>query len=705
MKTTPLSCNLDCGAGCPLLAHVENGKLIRVTNNPARGRYMRGCAKGFRTPDLLYHHDRLTRPLVRIVPKGQISNNESTAAGFREASWDEALSLAAEKLLEAREHFGPASILQIGGSGSCRGALHNTALLLPRFLALFGGYTETTGSYSSQAVDFLNPYLFGTREIGIDVRNLLSSQYIILWGFNPADTRFGCETEAVFQELKRRGTPILAIDPRRTRTIDLCGAQWLPILPGSDAALASALIWLFLDGGRVDLEQMDRLSIGFSEIVNYITGITDGIAKIPEWAEKQCGIASEQIIQLYRRLAASRPAAILPGLSVQRILGGEDTNRLLAMLQLAAGNTGKIGGSAGAGQWNKVPKPRCGRLPVPPNPAESCVPVNSWADAVLSGSGDSSRLQEHVSLIYSVGGNYAVQSSDSEKVRTALMSANTVISHEFFLTPTAELSDIIFPAAMFPERTDICFTNSGLLLYSRQAVPPAGSVKTDYEIFSLLADKLGFGDAFTGGKDERQHLQDFLSESEVDDPEEFMRTGIWEGESRPFNGLQEFVANPLKHPLATPSGRIELVSEIYAAAGGSRVPRCPESVTSQRYPLRLITPHEKYRVHSQHTNVEKLARLCDNRLLMHPLDAGERGIAEGDLVKVKSASGEISLTVRLSPDIVQGAVSLNSGVWKKTAFADGTHYPGTNTLTDTVPTLPSNGSRTHTNAVEVTRIR
>ncbi|NQT60089.1 MAG: molybdopterin-dependent oxidoreductase [Bacteroidetes bacterium] len=697
MKTTlPISCNKDCGSGCPLTAHIENGRLVKVTDNPLKGKYMQGCAKGYRMPEILYHPDRLKKPLIRVGERG--------TGSFREAEWGEALTLAASKLSEAKSTYGPESILNIGGSGSCRGALHNTARLLTRFLALFGGYTETRGSYSSEAVSFVNPFLFGTNDVGIDVRTLLDSELVILWGFNPADTRFGCETEAVLRELKKRGTPVIVIDPRRTASVDLCGAEWIPIYPGSDNALAAALLRLLILDDRIDLAQINLYSIGFSELTRYVCGDIDGQLKDPAWAEEQCGISEAQLLRLYKKFISAQPAAVLPGLSIQRTLGGEDTNRFLTALQLAAGNIGKSGGSTGSGQWNHIQTPRCGKIEVPGNPAGSkfSIPVYEWADAVLKGK--EGGYPSDISVLYNVGGNFAVQSSDSTKVRKALQRVDFIISHDFFLTPTCEWSDIVFPVKMFPERTDICFSNSGMLLYSPKVVETEGQAKDDFEILCLLADSLGFGETFSGNKTSEEWIESFIAESEIDDPELFRKRGIWEGEGRMSFGLSDFIDDPVKNALSTPSGKIELVSDTYLLAGGAEVPHLGKEILSEQYPLFLITPHEKFRIHSQNTNVKSLAVLLDDRLEIHAEDAEDRFIGENDVVRVQSSTGSVIVNVKLSYAIAKGVVSLKSGFWYTEKESEVAVYYGTNTLTNSDPTFPSHGSRTHSNAVQVLKI-
>ena len=168
---------------------------------------MKGCSKGFQAMQVAEAPDRLLKPLIRTGARG--------SGDFKAVSWDDALGYVAAGLRNIKDKYGSESILFLGGSGSCRGALHNTAGLTQRFLNLFGGYTETYSNYSSAASDFVTPYVFGTMEVGIDAATLHHSNLIILWGANIVDTRFGCEYPTRLREAGKNGVPIIVIDPRR----------------------------------------------------------------------------------------------------------------------------------------------------------------------------------------------------------------------------------------------------------------------------------------------------------------------------------------------------------------------------------------------------------------------------------------------------------------------------------------------------------
>ncbi len=242
------------------------------------------------------------------------------------------------------------------------------------------------------------------------------------------------------------------------------------------------------------------------------------------------------------------------------------------------------------------------------------------------------------------------------------------------------------------------------MLFSNQAVPPLSEAKNDYDIFCELADRLGFLSEFSEGKSDEEWLKSFVANSEVSDYETFKRTGIYVGQDQLRVGLSGFVADPQAHPLNTPSGRVQISSAAYAETGYSPLPECRVLPVDDQYPLRLITPHPKYRIHSQYDNIPWFKELEKQVLWIHPRDAAQRGVENGHEACVHSPEGRIRIVVRVTEDIMPGVVCLLEGAWPSFE-PDGTDTAGSaNVLTSTVPTQPSNGSRTHSVLVEVARI-
>ena len=197
---------------------------------------MSGCVKGTQMARALYAPDRIKTPLLRTGPRG--------SGQFKEVSWPQALDLVAGRLSAIKARYGNESLLFLGGSGSCRGALHNTKLLSTRFLRMFGGHINTTGNYSTAAASFTLPFVLGTALAGIDAGTLQFSNLIILWGANISDTRRGCETEARIREARSRGVEVIVIDPRRSASVTELGTRWIPVRPGTDTALMMAVLYV-----------------------------------------------------------------------------------------------------------------------------------------------------------------------------------------------------------------------------------------------------------------------------------------------------------------------------------------------------------------------------------------------------------------------------------------------------------------------------
>jgi anaerobic dimethyl sulfoxide reductase subunit A len=688
----PVSCNKDCGAGCPLIATVQDGLLTRITDNPLRPASMRGCARGYAMGRMVYARDRVARPLLASGPRG--------SGQFREAGWEEALERVASGLEEVRQRHGPEAVLRLGGSGSCRGALHNTGLLAKRFLVQFGGATWISGNYSAAAEQHVAPYLFGTPYTGLDPVTLLDSRLILLWGANIVDTRFGAALESRLRQCRRKGIPVIALDPRRSRTAERLADEWIPVRPGTDAALMSAVLYVLLEEGLADQGFIARYTTGFPQVEARVRGASGGQPRTPSWAEEVCGTPAERIARLARRYAACKPAALIPGLSIQRTVGGEEAMRLAAVLQAATGNAGLRGGSTGGCIWSRLPSPRCGSLPVPPVPPDApAVPVYRWADAVLEGRAGG--YPSEIRAVYNVGGNYLCQGADVRKNVRAFEALDFAVCHDLFLTPTARYCDVVLPVTSFLEREDIVFPDGNFLFYSHKVIEPRGEARDDYEIFHALAARLGFEAEFSEGLGPEQWLERFLAESEVPDVEEFRRTGIYAGPDQERTALAQFIADPDAHPLGTPSGRIELASPAYAAGGLSAVPEYRGFRPPAEYPLALVTPHARYRVNSQFANDAPFRRREPQELWMNPADAGRRGIGPGGRVRVSSPQGELRARARVTEEIMPGVVCLANGVWPE-LDSDGIDNAGSaNLLTSTEPTLPSQGARTHSVGVEV----
>jgi anaerobic dimethyl sulfoxide reductase subunit A len=697
MQTIPVFCGKDCGGNaCPLMATLEDGRVTHVAHNPAGGKYLKGCPRGFNLPLELYSPDRILTPLIRVGARG--------SGQFRPATWDEALTLTANRLGEIRAKYGPAAILNLASAGSTS-ALHGTSPLLRRFLNLFGGSTTLTGSYSNGAARFVLPYLFGDQwsTSGFDAATMQYAELILLWGANLLEARLGTEINQRLMEAKQRGAQIVVIDPRRSETVKHTATWWIPCRPGTDTALMLAVLYVLITENRLDRPFIAEHSVGFDQLERYVLGQDGSEPHSPDWAAPVCGVPAEDICRLARAYAAAKPAMLFPGYAIQRVSGGEETYRCTVALQLATGNFGRRGGSTGSLN-NRLPTPRVGTLPVPALHGQPKVPEVRWPDAILEGRSGGYASDLHAA--YSLGGNYLNQGSDIAKNIAAFQKLDFALCHELFLTPTARHCDVVLPAAHALEKEDIGLPWLGnFLTYKTQACAPQGQARCDYDILCDLAERLGFGAAFSEGRSAADWVQHFLDQSEVPDHDEFRRVGLYLAPDQERVGLAQFSLDPQRYPLSTPSGKVEIASEPYhRETGFPPIPTWQAPSSDPAYPLLLITPKSPHRTHSQGSNLPAIRGKAKHTLDMHPADAAARSISDGEVVHAYNAQGAARLTVRLCADLMAGVVCLPEGIWVERG-ADGEDTAGAaNMFTSTAGTAPSLSCVMHGIGIQVKRI-
>lgn len=694
MSSMPFFCGKDCGGNaCPLLAVVDEGRVLRVGNNPVGGKYLRGCRRGFDSPLEQHAPDRLLTPLIRTGPRG--------SGQFRTAGWDEALRLTADRLGEIRAHHGPTAVVCQGSSGTL-GALHYTGGLLARFLSLYGGFTRVTGGYSLAAMQFALPYVLGKdwTRAGFDAATMQYSRMIILWGANVLETRQGSEVPLRVMEARKRGAQIVVIDPRRTLTAQRAATWWLPVRPGTDAALMLSVLNVLCSRNLVDRSFVASHSTGFDHLERYVMGLDDGSAKSPDWASALCGVPAKEIVRFALAYAASRPAMLFPGFSIQRVFAGEEPSRLAVALQVATGNLGVRGGSTGAPN-NMLPAPRVGRLSVLGSAPQPSLPAVHLPDAILQGR--SGGYPSDIHALYALGSNVVNQGSDIRKNMAAFQKLDFAVTHAIFMTPTARLCDVVFPAATAFEKEDVGIPWAGnYLLYKPQIVRPMGQARSDYDALCDLADRLGFYPDFSEGRSAAQWIQHFIEESDIPDHAEFRRCGIYIAPEQERVGLADFARDSLGHPLSTPSGKVEIASERYFNdTGFPAIPGWQKPPEGVLYPLWLITPKSAHFTHSQGSNIPTLRRRADHSFTMHPLDAACRGLKEGELASLFNAAGEIHVPVHLSNDMIPGVVSLLEGVWVELDAAGIDVAGSANMLTTTEGTAPGAAPIMHGVMVDV----
>jgi len=660
MGTIPYFCGKDCGGdACPLMVRIDGGSIVGIENNPNASQWIAPCGKGFRAHKEHISKARLTKPRIRAGDRG--------SGHFRDASWDEALNYIADTLDRIKKQSGPASMMCISSAGST-GALHNTEILSRRFFNAWGGCVNISGNYSSNAANYVIHQNFGdsSSESGFDAGSLEYSNLIVLWGANPLEARLGAELPRRLMQAKRKGTQIIVIDPRRSRTARALEAEWFGIRPGTDAVLGYALLYEVIQNELFDEKYVEQRSIGFSSLRDHVLGLRDGVPKTAQWASAICDIEVSMIKRLAQLWWEKKPVLLLPGYSIQRVAFGEEIFRLTVALQLATKNSGLLGASSGSIS-NRLPGVRIRKMEEIPESIDPVhlythrVPIVRWADAVLH----PDRYEiEKIQLLYSAGGNFLNQGADVQKNIEAFRSVEFIVSHELFMTPTAQYSDIVLPVADSFEKEDIGIPWAGnYVLYKPKICEELQSTRSDYRIFAQLSKLLGTEKIFTENKTESEWIAYFLNNSEIQNIEDFKNTGIYEKSQEIRCGLDRFFENPSQSPLSTASGKIEFSSPLWRENSievwGELMSK--KSCLEGKDVFLLLTPKSIEFVHSQRGAQNK--DLHRENIYMHPKDIANLSAIEDDILRIHNANGAVLAHCRADLNVRRGTMWIEEGHW------------------------------------------
>ncbi|MBW2181764.1 MAG: molybdopterin-dependent oxidoreductase [Deltaproteobacteria bacterium] len=283
-------CCHDCGGRCVLKAHVKNGKIIRFETDNGENPQIRACARGRAYRQRLYSPDRLKYPQRRTGERGE--------GKFERISWDDALDEVASKLKHIKETYGNSSILFVPGAGN-QGMLHGP-MPIGLMLHLFGGYTRHWGIPSYEGALFASMATYGTIRTGNSREDLLNSKLVIMWGWNPANTIQDPETSLYLAKVREKGIKIVAVDPRYTDSAATFAHQWIPVRPGTDAAMLIAMAYVIISEDLHNKKFIEKHTVGFEKYKNYVLGKEDGEPKTPQWAESITSVSADVIVKLAR---------------------------------------------------------------------------------------------------------------------------------------------------------------------------------------------------------------------------------------------------------------------------------------------------------------------------------------------------------------------------------------------------------------------
>ncbi|MCZ6794517.1 MAG: molybdopterin oxidoreductase family protein [Planctomycetota bacterium] len=672
-------CSHDCPDACSVLVTVDgppgDRRALSFRGDPDHP-FTRGflCGKVANYEEMVYAGDRLLRPLRRVGPKGR--------GDFEPLSWEEALRTIAGRLVEAKERHGGESILQYTYAG--------TMGLVHRFCgeALFHrlGATRLRQNICYYGADEGYRLVVGSG-YGLDPEDVVHSDLVVVWGCNVVTTQV--HLVPFIDEAKKRGATLVVIDPYRNRTARRAD-EWISLQPGTDTALALAMMHVIERDGLLERDFLERRTLGYDRLSEVLSRYS------PEKAAAITGVDSGTIVGLAHRFAAARAPVVKVGIGLGRSSHGAAAMRSICCLAGTVGAYEKLGGGVLYDTGCEF-KFQLDGLTRPDWRTEESREVNMtdlgpaltrWQDPPLS-------------VLYVHGSNPLATAPLQDVVRQGLEREDLfTVVHERFLTDTARYADIVLPAVTFPESSDLYKSYGHLYLeYARKVIDPPGECRSNLEVMQALGKALGYDDPWFD-----RSVEDFVVEiiesSRHPNFDTIDLDRLLRGETLRLNLPRR--RSGFAERFLTPSGRLEFASRELEDRGLPAVVDYqgdPFHSEPQKYPLRLITPPAHAFLNASFGSLER-ARLREGgepRVLVHPDDA--RDIRSGDVVELAGAHGSLHIVARVTEDTRPGTV-VAEGSWWPLHGRDG---KGINTLTSNRLTDLGGGATFHDNRVALGR--
>ena len=721
---TPAFCAIDCPGRCPLELHLRDGELAQVSANKTAP----ACHRGLSMRAWANSPDRLMWPLRRVGPRG--------SAQFERVTWDEALDEIADRLACIRREHGNESIYLAYTTGqSC-----TTADPFERLMNCFGGFLDHYNNYSNPQINTMVRSMYGPGALypgGSELDAAADARLVLVFGASPAETGTGRATwhgawDRVVEQVGERGGRIVMVDPRRNGSIPRRKGSsretvsWLPINPGTDGALAAALLHeLAFMHNALDWDFLRERCVGFNDetlpehqrglglsVMDYLRGTGyDHVAKTPAWAAAITGVPADDIRELAAQLATARPAFIMQGWGPQRRSNGEMTSGMIMMLVAALGQVGLPGTNNGMNvAWGGgfLTRVSAGENHVPFR-----IPAYRFLDAIENGEALGARegvrglpeegsgaahLPCSIKAIICHGGNCLTnQHGDVNRAHRVLSDPSKcefILNVDVEFTDSARYADIVLPDLFRMEQESAMDADT----WGRRIAVSTGELgarferRGAWEVCVELAKRWGIEDAFTEGRTEgdwirRLYEDDRERSAGLPAFDRLLEGGLaWRTDrNKPFVALADWRSDPDAHPLDTPSGKIELFSEqLAAAAEALRGTPDEDTVTpiptyvpewgpaefaveqaepACDQPLRAFGFHSVARIHSSWGNVPAVSRRVPQVISINPVDAGARGIATGDLVEASNRFGTLRLPAHVTDDVIAGTIVMPQGAW------------------------------------------
>jgi molybdopterin guanine dinucleotide-containing S/N-oxide reductase-like protein len=658
-RTVHAACPHDCPDACGVLITVDNGRATRIQGDPTHP-VTRGflCAKVAKYLDRVYSPDRVLYPMRRVAPKGPVTARLGTGDGggvFQHISWDEALDEIASRFKRISAEFGSEAILPYSYGGTI--AVLNGASMDRRFFHRLGA-SQLDRTICAAAGEAGLKSVLGVK-LGTEPEQFVHSRYIIAWASNILGNNVHLWPFIV--EARRKGAKLVVIDPYRTRTA-ACADWYLPINPGTDAALALGLMHVIINENLHDADYVERHTVGFEQLREKVQEYD------PERVAKWTGISAADITKLAREYATVRPSVIRVNDGVQRSEGGGMAMRAIVMLPCITGSWKEVGGGlqyATSGAFalalDKESLARTDLMDVALGRPARVVNMVELGKAL------NTLTDPPVKALFVYNSNPAAVCPDLNEVTRGLRRPDLfTVVHEQFLTDTTDYADIVLPATTFFEHKDLQGAYGHYFLQmSDQAIEPLGECRSNVELFRALAERMGFDD------DCFRESVDQMIDVALDTKNPWLQ-GIdrqrleAEGHIR-LNFHADLRGEPFlpfaQGNFGTSTGKAELYSEALKSQGLDPVAHFTPPAESRHgqqartFPLELLARKAENFLNSTFSNLPSIQEMEEPGLLeLSASDARSRGIAEGDTVRVFNYRGDIHLTAKINGAVQTGVV-------------------------------------------------
>ena len=698
----------------PVYTKTVNGKLVSTKGYKA-GFHDNAVAGAI--PEYVYSPSRIKYPMVRksYLQNGPGANREARGKeAFVRVSWEKATELIAAELKRVIREYGNASILTNTSTAYLTpGRINYEGGCMSRFANLMGGFTDCMTDYSTGAAQTIMPHITGSTDVYAQQTSwktvLENAEVLVFWGIDPIKTLNAGDTTNMgygldwMKKLSKSGKKVIVIDPRRSSTAVKFGAEWIAPVPNTDVAMMLGMAYALQETGLEDKEFLEKYTTGYGKFLPYLLGETDKTPKTPEWAESICQVKAATIREL-AQLVAKNPSLLLSGWSMQRADHGEQPPWMFVTLASMIGQIGLPGRGYSMGHNYPDSGSLYGTAPsvpyidygeYPDNPP-ALLPAARTTDAILNPGkvidfNGTKITYPDIKMIFNEYGNPHSRHQERSKMIRAWKRPDTIVTHEIAWTASAWMADIVLPVCTAAERNDIDSDSVATIIVPiKAAIEPLYESKAPFDIFSEIARAAGIEKDFTMGKS----AMELIEESYAVARKRAKNSGIempgfnefWDkGEPIEFpvdenevNFVQhgDFREDPLLEPLGTASGKIEIYCKNIEKMGYADCGPHPQwyepfewlgSPIASRFPLHLLTPHPRYRLHSQYNQCGSLTDIYNvagrEPVTLNSGDARTRNIKDGDVVRIFNDRGQTLAGARVTDDIRPGVIAMSEGGW------------------------------------------